>query len=135
MARSDGVHKPSPVTTQSPGYGERRGGVLADSGLCFQRVSSICHALGGTWKVVLAAELGAKTLVPEECLPRAQGCDSAAETVLPGVRPVTGQARSTEGLRNLLQGAQLTDFPKSRFEPREPGFPASVLKFSTLPPW
>ena len=39
------------------------------------------------------------------------------------------------GLRNLLQGPRLTGFSKLRFEPREPGFPASVLKFSTLLPW
>lgn len=94
--------------------------VFSISAVSHRCVSSICRALDWTWKVALAAELGAKNLVAEECLPCARGCNRAAATRSPGRAPrqrVRGQARSTEGLRSLLQGTRSRVFPNRDSNP------------------
>ena len=104
-----------------------------------QRVSSICHALDRLGRG-LVAELGAETLVVEERLPCALGCNGAAAPPQPRSpwACAPSQARpGARGLRNLLQGTQLTGFSKLRFEPREPVSRVSqesVIKFCTLLP-
>ena len=84
MAQSNGVHKPSPVTRRSPAASElTRDCVFSISAVSRRCVSSVCLALDRTWKVALAAELGAKNLVAEERPLCARGRNRAAATRFP----------------------------------------------------
>lgn len=119
------------------------------SSRCF---SSFCLKLEGTWKVVLAAELGAEKLVERErpagatcCAPRAsiEQCDRG-DRRLPAplcarrrslAAPGTGQASGAQRVRELALGHTAHRFSKPRCEPRQLGFQTSALNAYTLLPW